>query len=81
MIERCDLCSKEHETGGDYSFGGIAWKICPEVPENTQIPLRRIPIVVYGPNGEEFHSYRVELCGRGEEHSLETARAEDTVRL
>ena len=63
MIERCALCHKEHETGGDFSFGGVPFKTCPELREDMIVPLRKEPVVIHGPQGEVFESYRYVLAG------------------
>ena len=65
MIERCDLCGNRHETGGDYSFGGIPWKGCPEVPEDTLVLMRKEKesVVIHGPQGKRWESYRYVLAG------------------
>lgn len=65
MIELCHLCRKQHETGGDVSFGDIPFRVCPEVPVGTLIPLRKIPITLYSPEGDKFETglFRYELAG------------------
>lgn len=34
MIERCNYCGKEHETGDGSTFHGAVTKECPEHPQN-----------------------------------------------
>lgn len=63
MVEVCGVCRKPHETGGDVSYFGMSIKWCPEVPENTFIPIDKIPVVIYGPQRERFESYRYQLEG------------------
>lgn len=62
MIERCPLCGKQHETG-EFSFGGVPYKICPSVPENFVVPMQKVPLAIHGPNGEVFQFYKYVIGG------------------
>lgn len=61
-MKRCHLCNQQHETI-EMTYGGIPWSSCPEVPEGYLIPLRNVPVVIHGPQGEVFKWYRYELAG------------------
>lgn len=62
MIEVCGWCHKAHETGGDL-IGGIPFKTCPDIPEDTFVPMNKVPVVIHGPQGEVFESYRYVVAG------------------
>lgn len=62
MIESCPICNKAHETG-EGSFGGVPWKTCPEVPEGVQIPIEKVPVILYDANGERLVTYHYQLAG------------------
>lgn len=49
MIEYCNYCQKEHETGDGSKLGGIEMKVCPEFPSNQ-------PPMMFNP--KEFLRFR-----------------------
>lgn len=59
MIERCHLCRKVHETGGDVSYFGMKLRECPELDEGTIVPLENRPVRIELPYGGhiEFDNY------------------------
>lgn len=63
MIERCHFCGKVHEIL-TFLYGGVPYSACAEVPEGYMVPLRKVPVVIHGPQGEVFESFRYELVTR-----------------
>jgi hypothetical protein len=57
MIERCNFCGKEHDTGDGENFLGMVIKVCPSHPTNPPMTMisrnnrgQILDVVRYGGN-------------------------------
>lgn len=62
MIERCNYCGKDHETGGEMSFCDMPIKECPDVPEDMGLFIPPTGLKYHVANARHFQCFCGE-CG------------------